>query len=380
MYLNINMRRLSLEDIKIARPDFTKSKIPKGQVISLWLIEWAKYALEHGIADIGDLIPSKEEFADFLGVSTATIQNSIRYGKNLGYFVSRQSIGTTISDIYSKDLKFDDTIFKGNIAECKIKKIVIDQRIKFNYPLPSIKELSNLTQISQNTIRASLNKFETEGYLKKARLKGNKYCWIYIKEFELSEEEIKNGIKDENFTLSHQLVNKIQEYLEKTYKKGDKILPNLALSNMFDVSIKTINDAMKVLSSKGVILSRRGKYGTIYLGRKSKDEYMTLENKTLQSKDNKKYIYAWQKALSHLKKHIIENYKAGDKIATIRELASVLKISPNTVRRALLNLIQSGNLISKRGKSGGIYIVEMPPKEEETYRWLALNPDVLADI
>ncbi len=372
------MKHLTLNDIKIPKPNFGVSKTPKGQVVSAWLIDWIKHSLEYGIADIGDFIPTKEELAGFLGVSSATMQNSIRQVKDLGYFSSKQSLGTCIADFYSKDIKPQDELCHGSIAECKIKKIVLDEKIKINEPILSISELSRMTDISQNTIRFTLVKLAQKGYLEKVHLKGNKYSWIYKKEFELTQEELLNGIEDEDFTLTHQLVDKIQKYIEKTYKQGEKILPNMAFSAMFDVSIKTVNDAMKILNAKKVILSRRGRYGTIYLGenRLNKTSFVSSERRKLNS--SQKYIYSWQKALGHLKKYIIENYEIGDKIAPIRELASILNVSPNTIRRALVTLFQSGHLVSKRGKLGGIFIMDMPEPDEDAYRWLAINPEVIS--
>ncbi len=370
------MKHLTLDDIKIPKPDFDSSKTPKGEVVSKWLIEWIKYSLEYGIADIGDLIPSKEDLSLFLNVSPATVQNSIRYVKNLGYLISKQSIGTSIADFYSKELNEKDDLYKGTLTECKIKKIILEKGIKLNSQIPNIKELADITQISQNTIRFALLNLETQGFFKKIRLKGNKFSRIYIKEFELTKEEIENGLKDENFTLTHQLIEKIESYIKKTYKQGEKILPNMAFSRMFGVSIKTINDAMKILNNKKIILSRRGKYGTIYLGKNQnlKTQYTSSERKKTASIS---YEYSWQKALPVIKKHISENYEAGDKIAPIRELAKILNVSPNTVRRALRELFRGGNLISKRGKSGGIFIVEMPEGEQDVYRWLALNPQAV---
>lgn len=369
------MKHLTSDDIKIAKPDFKNSKLPKGQILVDWLIDWVKYSLETGIADFGDFIPSKVELANFLNVSTSTIQNSIRQVKNLGYFCSKQSIGTYITDFYSKDLREDDKIMSSSVACCKIKKIILDEGTKLNCPILSISELSKRTDISKNTIRFNLIELEQKGYLKRKRLRGNRYSWIYIKELELTKEEIINGLNDENFTLTHQLLEKIQKYIEKTYKSGDKILSNSAFSRMFDVSIKTVNDAMKILNSKKIILSRRGKYGTIYLGNnKNKTSFLTTERK--QANYNK-YSYSWQKALANLKKYILEKYKTGEKIAPIRELASILNVSPNTIRRALRDLFENGYLVSKRGKSGGIFIVEMP-SGEQTYKWLAINPDVVS--
>jgi DNA-binding GntR family transcriptional regulator len=371
------MKHLTLDDIKISKPDFDASKEPKGQLVTNWLIDWIKYSLEIGIADIGDFIPTKEELAKYLNVSTATIQNSIRQAKDLGYFVSKQSLGTCIADFYSKDLGSQDDLCHSTITECKIKKIVIDESIEINFPIPSISELAQRTNISQNTIRFALVNLCQKGYLEKVHLKGNKYSWIYKKEFSLSNEEIKNGIEDENFTLTHQLVEKIKKYIEKTYKNGEKILPNSSFSHMFDVSIKTVNDAMKILNTRKIVLSRRGRYGTIYLGgQNSKTDFISSERRKVVAPQN--YTYSWQKALTHLKKYIVENYEVGDKIAPIRELANILNVSPNTIRRALLDLFQGGNLVSQRGKLGGIFIMEMPEVEGDSYRWLALNPDAIS--
>lgn len=373
------MKHLTLDDIKISKPDFDASKkVPKGQLVTNWLIDWIKHSLEFGIADIGDFIPTKEVLAQYLNVSTATVQNSIRQVKDLGYVISKQSLGTCIADFYSNDIKNQDELYHGTITECKIKKIVIDDNIQVNEPIPSIGEFALRTHISQNTIRFSLINLAQKGYLEKVHLKGNKYSWIYKKEFNLTPEELNNGIKDENFTLTHQLIEKIQKYIEKTYKQGDKILPISAFSNMFDVSIKTVNDAMKILNAKKIVLSRRGRYGTIYLGgvQNSKMDFVSSERKKITTPQN--YTYSWQKALTHLKKYIVQNYEAGDKIAPIRELASILNVSPNTIRRALQDLFQSGHLVAQRGKLGGIFIMEMPEIEEETFRWLALNPDALS--
>ena len=105
-------------------------------------------------------------------------------------------------------------------------------------------------------------------------------------------------------------------------------------------------------------------------------DFVSSERKKITTPQN--YTYSWQKALTHLKKYIVQNYEAGDKIAPIRELATILGVSPNTIRRALQDLFQSGHLVSQRGKLGGIFIMEMPEIEEETFRWLALNPDALS--
>ena len=104
------MKHLTSDDIKIAKPDFKNSKLSKGTVVVNWLIDWVRHALEVGTADFGDFIPTKEDLANYLNVSTSTIQNSIRQVRNLGYLCSKQSIGTYITDFYSKDIKEDTEI------------------------------------------------------------------------------------------------------------------------------------------------------------------------------------------------------------------------------------------------------------------------------
>jgi DNA-binding GntR family transcriptional regulator len=172
------------------------------------------------------------------------------------------------------------------------------------------------------------------------------------------------------------LIEKIENYLEKTYKEGEKILPNKAIAGMFEVSVKTINDVMKNLTSRKLILPRRGKYGTIYLGtnKNNKKSFVSSERKKINPVQNYKYI--WQKTLEHLKKYIVQNYEQGDKLVPIRELAGILNVSPNTIRRALAEMTKNGLLITKPGKSGGIFIVEMP-EMKDSYQWLAINPDVV---
>jgi GntR family transcriptional regulator, transcriptional repressor for pyruvate dehydrogenase complex len=53
-----------------------------------------------------------------------------------------------------------------------------------------------------------------------------------------------------------------------------------------------------------------------------------------------------------------------------RDLADRLRISRSTLRQALTTLVQSGHLVSVRGRSGGTFVAERPP----------LGQDVAADV
>jgi GntR family transcriptional repressor for pyruvate dehydrogenase complex len=54
----------------------------------------------------------------------------------------------------------------------------------------------------------------------------------------------------------------------------------------------------------------------------------------------------------------------GDKLPPERELAKRLKISRSTLRQALTALVQSGHLVSQRGRSGGTFVAARPPQAE----------------
>lgn len=51
----------------------------------------------------------------------------------------------------------------------------------------------------------------------------------------------------------------------------------------------------------------------------------------------------------------------GDKLPPERELAKRLRISRSTLRQALTALVQSGHLVSTRGRTGGTFVAERPP-------------------
>jgi DNA-binding FadR family transcriptional regulator len=56
----------------------------------------------------------------------------------------------------------------------------------------------------------------------------------------------------------------------------------------------------------------------------------------------------------------------GSQLPPERELARRLRISRSTLRGALTTLVQSGHLVSLRGRSGGTFVAEEPPLVERT--------------
>lgn len=55
---------------------------------------------------------------------------------------------------------------------------------------------------------------------------------------------------------------------------------------------------------------------------------------------------------------------AGSRLPPERDLAGELCISRSTLRQALTTLVQSGHLVSQRGRSGGTFVTENPPLTE----------------
>src|SRR4029079_7001772 len=56
---------------------------------------------------------------------------------------------------------------------------------------------------------------------------------------------------------------------------------------------------------------------------------------------------------------------AGSKLPAERNLAARLRISRSTLRQALTTLVQSGHLVSHRGRNGGTFAAERPPLAEQ---------------
>ena len=55
----------------------------------------------------------------------------------------------------------------------------------------------------------------------------------------------------------------------------------------------------------------------------------------------------------------------GSRLPAERDLAEQLRISRSTLRQALTTLVQSGHLVSVRGRAGGTFVAEAPPLSED---------------
>lgn len=381
------MKKISIDEIHIPPIDIKAGLLkntPKDRMILDWLIMWLNDGIKNNLFNIGDLIPSKKDLAKYHSVSTGTIQNAIRYAEDLGYFQSKQCVGTIIADKNAPKLD-EKGISKKDEAVYKIKKYIIENKIKQGETLPAARIIANEIETSQNTVRLALDILIRENLIQNNQNQSRKEKILIVdyKNIEIKKNPIENETQAQ--TLSNRLYTKIKHYIVENYKINDKIMPNEDFAKLFNVSVRTVNDAMKRLNKEKIILSLRGQYGTRYIneperlikqregGEKSK--FMSSpKSKTLNIKNS--YDYSWQRVLDQIKKYMMAHHEAGDKLPSMKNLAEILNVSSNTIRRAIYELVKQGILFCQRGKYGGIYIVEMPAKED-TYQWLALNPKFL---
>src|SRR2546427_192354 len=69
----------------------------------------------------------------------------------------------------------------------------------------------------------------------------------------------------------------------------------------------------------------------------------------------------------------------GSRFPSERSLAGQLGISRSTLRLALTTLVQSGHLVSSRGRKGGTFVAEQPPLSERAGRRLGEEAQAVLD-
>ena len=348
----------------------------KEEFVLFWLIEFRKYLLENKIGDFGDIIPSKKDISKLLKVSQGTIQNAVKMAEDRSYFTSKQCIGTMIKDTKIKLEEFK-MVSKKDRAITQIKKYLYQQGYKKGDVLPSIMELSRTIKTSTNTVRLALFELILKQVLKKDYI-GKKPVFTIVDEIKLSEKEKSSSFEVKNKNLVKIVKENIRKYLSKNYQTGKKIPTNAFFAKMYNVSIRTVNLAIKELNKEKTVISRRGAYGSIFLNSGIKD--LRSEKSIFMSapKSKKeivpKYNYKWENILENIKTYIQKNHEAGDKIPSMKDCAKIFNVSVSTVKKAISQLSLQGVLYTQKGKYGGIFIVEMPQSDDK-YRWLSINPD-----
>lgn len=371
-------RRISVEEMPKSLPDFDSCECSKDFAIKNWIIDWITSSISKKLIKNNDLIPSKSEISKHLGVSVGTVQNAIRYVEDIGLLKSKQKIGTMISSVTNPINISPKSTSKREKAILAVKRYIIKKDIVINKTLPSTRKISEILGISQNTARLAYEFLCAEGIIASRQTRGNDSNWVLIKYPKLTPSEMVDTQVIKTDTLVEKIVNELKQYLADGFSIGDKIPSHDELAYDLNVSVKTIHDAVKILNREGVLLSRRGRYGTILASDpfNPSSDYLT-ENPIFADAIDASF-YSYQKIENKIQNLIFKNYKAGDKLPSMKDLSIKFGVSTNTVRKALNSLSEQGYITFGRGRYGGTFIVDVPDdNEKQSYKWLSINRDVI---
>lgn len=339
------MRKIQLSEMTPHVHSFApgENKVDK---LSKWIISWIVMSLQKGKIKPNDLMPSKMEIACHIGVSLGTMQNVFRFIEDAGYIESKQKVGTFVKDRTGKSV--DKLTSKKDIAAEYIKKYLKDSHAKEGDILLPTRELAKYIGVSTATVRAAVMSLVVQGVLKK---KKNSYV-LTGRSFRMNNITAK--------TLVEKVALNIKEYIIGNMHPGDKLPSNKALSEKFKISLKTVHDAVKMLSKEGVVYTRRGQYGTTV---------MSITDLKTQNRYNYEIIE------SKIANYIEKNCKVGDKLLSIKNLAKKYSTSEKTIKKALDNLAEDGYLTFIRGRYGGTFVTDIPVSNKDSYTWLAINSE-----
>lgn len=366
-----NLKTLSVKDISINLPDLKNIFDSKAIAIGNWLIDWIETDFKAGKIKETDLIPKKADLAYHLGVSIGTMQNAFRYVEDMGYVESKQCIGTMVRDWKKTTSKVRKLTSKRDVSIDMIKKYIIDKKIKIGQKLPSSRTLATSIGSSANTTRLALEHLCSTGIIER-NYRANESSWT-LRSNNFSAPKSKSDITN-NTTLVEKVEKDLENYITKNLKVGEKLPAHENLSEELKVSIKTIHDALKTLIKKGILLARRGRYGTTVIKMPNESEFAPRKETSIFASAQETAFYNYEKTQNHIKALIAQNYEIGSKLPSILDLSKELDLSPNTIRKAFNNLAKEGYLRFSRGRYGGTFVIDIPDTTSQSFKWLAVNP------
>ncbi len=371
-------RKIDINELPKELPDFSSSFEPKDSLIKRWIINWILSSLSNKSIKENDILPKKSEISEYLGVSIGTVQNAIRYVEDEGFLKSKQKLGTMISNFTNPINSYVKSTSKRDKAVIAIKKVILQKEFKVGKPIPSTRKMSEYLGISQNTIRLAYEYLCSADILESLQMKGNDSNW-YLKNIPtISNNELKHLENLSAQTIVLKLTTGIKSYLADNYKIGDKIPSHEELAKQFNVSVKTVHDSISQLIKERIIISRRGRYGSILAQDPLNPVYDTLKENSIFAKAEDAVFYSYQKTKVNLINYINNNFSAGDKLPSMTDLSKKFDVSTNTVRKALISLEQDGIVTFSRGRFGGTFIIEKPESaEKQQYQWLSINPEYI---
>lgn len=361
------LTQIKTENITKPLPDLKNIETSKAVAIGMWLSEWIKEDLDAKKIQISNLLPSKAELALMLGVSVGTIQNALRYLEDLGCIESKQCIGTMIK-AQNELPKVRKLTSKREIAVLEIKKFIKLNKFKPGENLPSSRTIAKAIGCSPNTTRLALSNICASGIVEHKFKNSNDAGWV-LKTLKFKTDKSEASHK----TLVAKVENDLKEYINENLQIGSKLPAHAELSDKLKVSIKTIHDALKSLTDEGILLPRRGRYGTSVI-KMPYDKTNTKAETSIFASAKDTAFYYYEKTQNHIKRMIAENYEIGAKLPSIMALSKEMDLSPNTIRKAFQNLAQEGYLTFSRGRYGGTFVIDIPETASQTFKWLAVNP------
>lgn len=363
--------KLTVNDLPKQLPDFKNSELPKDRLTEKWLTDWIVNSIQAKRINVGDILPKKNVIAQYLGISVGTVQNAIRYTEDKGYLQSKQRTGTFVAEFSGHTDVIKKQTSKRDVTVFKVKKYIVENGI--DSVMPPASEIAKSINVSTNTVRlAYLNLCDT-GYLKYTSGKSGKKV--------LKVVNIPDVSTDDKAQISKSLVDKTTEdlsnFITKNLKKGDKLHTRAELAKLLEVSIKTVHDAVNILEAKGILLSRRGRYGTVIVKMPEEAEiFQPMKERSIFAKAEDAAFYRWEKIENKILDMIKTEYEAGMKLPSMEELSEKFDVSTNTIRKALKILSEKGIVDFERGRYGGTFVIDIPESTENSvYEWLAVTHD-----
>lgn len=313
-----------------------------------------------------DLMPTKTLMADLLDISTGTVQNIYRQLENKGLLYSKQCVGTMIADIENKSLTLRKSSSKRDFAVELIKTFIQKNNFKTGEQLPSVRAISQYINIPINTTGNAMESLVEQGIIKKT---GNKdQNWI-----------LKTDKFDIQQNTSNKLISKVAKdlklYISSEIKIGEKLPTHQNLAKKFKVSIKTIHDALNILTQEGILLPKRGRYGTCVVKIPNTSDLEPNIESSVFAKSQFTARYRYNRIQDVIKNLIIEKYPINSKLPSITEMANLMDVSPNTIRKAYNNLANEGLVSFSRGRYGGTFVKSLPESlDNQPFEWVAVNP------
>lgn len=360
-YKKNDLVRISVDSLKVSLPNL--KNVNKTQAIAEWLMSTIDNGIKNGKIKAGFLLPTKSELAYALGVSLGTIQNVLRMLEDNDYIYSKQCIGSIIKN-RTDSSQIRKQTSKKDIAEEKIKNYIKLQGLGVGAKLPVSRQLCREIDMTLNTVRSAISSLISDGILEYDSKKA-----LIVK----SDDFESTSIVDEE-TLVIKIKDDLKKYICEKYKIGDKLASHEELSKLFNVSMKTIHNAVSILVKENMLLPRRGSYGTTVINTSVNSAFEPRREMSIFAPAKETAFYHYQKVQNKIKNIITENYDIGSKLPSINEFSKALDVSSNIIRKALNNLAQDGILRFTRGRYGGTYVIDMPEVAEQTFKWLAVNP------